>query len=329
MNESADIRGTIQAIAPKLEQLRREIGKKIFGQQQLIDELLLALLCRSHCILTGVPGLAKTLLIKTLAEASELQFTRVQFTPDMMPADIIGSQIIEELPDGRRRFEFVKGPVFTQLLLADEINRTPPKTQSALLEAMEEQQVSADGKVYPLPEPFFVLATQNPIEQEGTYQLPEAQQDRFMFSLRIDYPDFDSELRVMCETTGSAQQKPEKAITAAELIAFQNAIRCIPVPESVAKFAVRLVRASRPGAPEKLEFVEKYVKWGAGPRACQYLALAGKALAALDGRFNVSEEDILKAAPPVMRHRLLLNFRAKSEGVDADRIIQGLVKAVR
>ena len=215
------------------------------------------------------------------------------------------------------------------LLLADEINRTPPKTQSALLEAMEEQQVSADGKVYPLPEPFFVLATQNPIEQEGTYQLPEAQQDRFMFSLRIDYPDFDSELRVMCETTGSAQQKPEKAITAAELIAFQNAIRCIPVPESVAKFAVRLVRASRPGSPEKLEFVEKYVKWGAGPRACQYLALAGKALAALDGRFNVSEEDILKAAPPVMRHRLLLNFRAKSEGVDADRIIQGLVKAVR
>lgn len=329
MSETADIRGTIQAIAPKLEQLRREIGKKIFGQQQLIDELLLALLCRSHCILTGVPGLAKTLLIKTLAEASELQFTRVQFTPDMMPADIIGSQIIEELPDGRRRFEFVKGPVFTQLLLADEINRTPPKTQSALLEAMEEQQVSADGKVYPLPEPFFVLATQNPIEQEGTYQLPEAQQDRFMFSLRIDYPDFDSELRVMCETTGSAQQKPEKAITAAELIAFQNAIRCIPVPESVAKFAVRLVRASRPGAPEKLEFVEKYVKWGAGPRACQYLALAGKALAALDGRFNVSEEDILKAAPPVMRHRLLLNFRAKSEGVDADRIIQGLVKAVR
>ena len=237
--------------------------------------------------------------------------------------------ITQELPDGRRRFEFVKGPVFTQLLLADEINRTPPKTQSALLEAMEEQQVSADGKVYPLPEPFFVLATQNPIEQEGTYQLPEAQQDRFMFSLRIDYPDFDSELRVMCETTGSAQQKPEKAITAAELIAFQNAIRCIPVPESVAKFAVRLVRASRPGSPEKLEFVEKYVKWGAGPRACQYLALAGKALAALDGRFNVSEEDILKAAPPVMRHRLLLNFRAKSEGVDADRIIQGLVKAVR
>ena len=329
MNESADIRGTIQAIAPKLEQLRGEIGKKIFGQQQLIDELLLALLCRSHCILTGVPGLAKTLLIKTLAEASELQFTRVQFTPDMMPADIIGSQIIEELPNGRRRFEFVKGPVFTQLLLAEEINRTPPKTQSALREAMEEQQVSADGKVYPLPEPFFVLATQNPIEQEGTYQLPEAQQDRFMFSLRIDYPDFDSELRVMCETTGSAQQKPEKAITAAELIAFQNAIRCIPVPESVAKFAVRLVRASRPGSPEKLEFVEKYVKWGAGPRACQYLALAGKALAALDGRFNVSEADILKAAPPVMRHRLLLNFRAKSEGVDADRIIQGLVKAVR
>lgn len=329
MSEPADIRETIQAIAPKLGQLKCEIGKKIFGQQQLIDELLLALLCRSHCILTGVPGLAKTLLIKTLAEASELQFTRVQFTPDMMPADIIGSQIIEELPDGRRRFEFVKGPVFTQLLLADEINRTPPKTQSALLEAMEEQQVSADGKVYPLPEPFFVLATQNPIEQEGTYQLPEAQQDRFMFSLRIDYPDFDSELRVMCETTGSSQQKPEKAITAAELIAFQNAIRCIPVPESVAKFAVRLVRASRPGSPEKLEFVEKYVKWGAGPRACQYLALAGKALAALDGRFNVSEADILKAAPPVMRHRLLLNFRAKSEGVDADRIIQGLVKAVR
>ncbi len=323
----AELESTIRAIAPKLAALRSEIGKRIFGQETLIDELLLALLCRSHCILTGVPGLAKTLLIKTLADAAELEFTRVQFTPDMMPGDILGSEVIEELPDGKRRFEFLKGPVFTQLLLADEINRTPPKTQSALLEAMEEQQVSLDGKVHPLPEPFFVLATQNPIEQEGTYQLPEAQQDRFMFSLRIDYPDFDSELRVLQETTGTIQPKPEKVINAAELIAFQQAIRQIPVPDSVAKFAVRLVRASRPGEKNQLEFINRYVQWGAGPRACQYLALAGKALAALDGRFNVAEEDIRKAAPPVLRHRLLLNFRAQSENLSTDKIIAALIKA--
>ena len=307
-------------------QIQSEIKKVIIGKDDIIEKVLMAILAQGHILMEDVPGVGKTTMAMAFSKVLGLDNKRVQFTSDTMPSDIIGFSVYDKQSG---KLEYKPGTVMTNLLLADEINRTSSKTQSALLEAMEEQQVSADGKVYPLPEPFFVLATQNPIEQEGTYQLPEAQQDRFMFSLRIDYPDFDSELRVMCETTGSAQQKPEKAITAAELIAFQNAIRCIPVPESVAKFAVRLVRASRPGSPEKLEFVEKYVKWGAGPRACQYLALAGKALAALDGRFNVSEEDILKAAPPVMRHRLLLNFRAKSEGVDADRIIQGLVKAVR
>lgn len=313
-------------IIEQSKQIISEINRAFIGKNEVIEKVLMTIYAGGHVLLEDCPGVGKTTLAVAFSRVLGLSTRRIQFTPDTLPSDITGFTMWNRRTG---EFEYREGAANCQLLLADEINRTPPKTQSALLEAMEEQQVSADGKVYPLPEPFFVLATQNPIEQEGTYQLPEAQQDRFMFSLRIDYPDFDSELRVMCETTGSAQQKPEKAITAAELIAFQNAIRCIPVPESVAKFAVRLVRASRPGSPEKLEFVEKYVKWGAGPRACQYLALAGKALAALDGRFNVSEEDILKAAPPVMRHRLLLNFRAKSEGVDADRIIQGLVKAVR
>lgn len=313
-------------IIEQSKQIISEINRAFIGKNEVIEKVLMTIYAGGHVLLEDCPGVGKTTLAVAFSRVLGLSTRRIQFTPDTLPSDITGFTMWNRKTG---EFEYREGAANCQLLLADEINRTPPKTQSALLEAMEEQQVSADGKVYPLPEPFFVLATQNPIEQEGTYQLPEAQQDRFMFSLRIDYPDFDSELRVMCETTGSAQQKPEKAITAAELIAFQNAIRCIPVPESVAKFAVRLVRASRPGSPEKLEFVEKYVKWGAGPRACQYLALAGKALAALDGRFNVSEEDILKAAPPVMRHRLLLNFRAKSEGVDADRIIQGLVKAVR
>lgn len=331
MSQINSVEATILAIAPKLGELKNEISKRIFGQQQLLDELLPALLCRSHAILTGVPGLAKTLLIKTLAESAELQFTRIQFTPDMMPADILGSEILEEQNDGRKRFVFSKGPIFTQLLLADEINRTPPKTQSALLEAMEEQQISVAGQVFPLPNPFFVLATQNPIEQEGTYQLPEAQQDRFMFSLKIDYPDFDSEVRILKETTTGTTTAPQKVISAAELIAFQQAVRQIPIPDSVAQFAVRLVRASRPEAQsgKEFEFIRRYVRWGAGPRACQYLALAGKAFAALEGRFNVSTEDIRRAAYPVLRHRLLLNFHAQADNVTSEQIIQGLLKTVR
>ncbi len=322
MNELETV---IRSIAPKLDELKQEIGKRIFGQTRLIDELLLALLCRSHALLTGVPGLAKTRLIKTLAEAAELEFKRVQFTPDMMPADLIGSHVLEEC-DGKRRFTFLRGPVFTQLLLADEINRTPPKTQAALLEAMEEQQVTADGSHLRLPEPFFVLATQNPIEQEGTYHLPEAQQDRFMFALNIDYPDYDSEMRVMLETTGNANDVPRKVITAAELIEFQRAVREIPVPRSVAEYTLALVRSTRPGldAPQA---VNDFVKFGAGPRACQYLALAGKARAAVEGRFNVSEDDVATAAHPVLRHRLLLNFRAPSENITPDDLICHLRQA--
>ncbi len=305
--------------------IRGEIGKRVFGQDALIEDLLLALLCRSHCLLIGVPGLAKTLLIKTLAEVAELDFTRVQFTPDMMPGDITGSEIIEECPDGKRRFEFVKGPVFTQLLLADEINRTPPKTQSALLEAMEERQVSVNGKVWPLPDPFFVLATQNPIEQEGTYQLPEAQQDRFMFSLRIDYPDAASEKRVILETTRDEAISLRRVVSAAQIRDYQRAVRSIAVPDSVADFTMRVVRSSRPQEAIAPEAVHRYVRWGAGPRAGQYLILAGKAYASLDGRSNVATEDIVRAAPQVMRHRLLLNFKAQADEVTADDLIAELI----
>lgn len=316
----------LAAIPADFQAIRGEIAKRVFGQEQLIEDLLLALLCRSHCLLTGVPGLAKTLLIKTLSEVTALDFTRVQFTPDMMPGDITGSEILEENADGKRRFEFIKGPVFTQLLLADEINRTSPKTQSALLEAMEERQISMNGRVWPLPDPFFVLATQNPIEQEGTYQLPEAQQDRFMFSLFIDYPDSAAEKRIMLETTRDELVALNRVVTAAQIRDYQRAVRELPVPDSVADYALRLVRSTRPAEPEASEAVRKYIRWGAGPRAGQYLILAGKAYAALDGRRNVSRMDIVRAAPPVLRHRLLLNFRAQADEVTADTLISGLLK---
>ncbi len=318
----------LKSIAPKIAVVKEELGKKVFGQEALIEQLLVAILCRSHCILTGVPGLAKTMLIKTLSDIAELSFNRVQFTPDMLPADITGSQILEETAGGKRSFEFVKGPVFTQLLLADEINRTPPKTQSALLEAMEEHQVSIAGHQFKLPSPFFVLATQNPIEQEGTYPLPEAQQDRFMFSLRIEYPNLESETRILHETTSSNKVDLQKVIGADEILLFQEAIRYIPLPESVGDFAVRLVRATRPAEDNPYELVNRYLKWGAGPRACQYLALAGKAWAALDGRYNVARQDIVRAALPVLRHRLILNFRAQADNITSDQIINELLSEV-
>lgn len=324
------IRGLLERLPGKVSQLKHEISKRIFGQENLIDNIIVSILCKGHCLLIGVPGLAKTLLIKTISDAATLDFKRVQFTPDMMPSDITGSQILEEDQMSHKRvFEFVKGPVFTQLLLADEINRTPPKTQAALLEAMEEHHVTGAGIKMQLPEPFFVLATQNPIEQEGTYPLPEAQLDRFMFSLNVDYPEFAEELKVFQETTTDRDVTIEKIITADEIINSQAVVRHIPVPGSVAEFAVKLVRATRPSAENPLSVINNYVKWGAGPRACQYLALAGKARAALNGRLNVSMEDIILSARPVLRHRLVVNFRAEADNRKTDDIIDEVVEAVK
>ncbi len=318
---------TLQKIPPKMEELKQELSRKIFGQEELIETMLAAIVARGHCLLTGVPGLAKTLLVSSLGEAADLTFKRIQFTPDMMPSDITGNEILDFRQDcGTRAFQFMKGPVFANLLLADEINRTPPKTQSALLEAMQERAVTVAGKRYVLEEPFFVLATQNPIEQEGTYPLPEAQLDRFMFALNVKYPKFHDEVRVMLETTNETSVTLNKVIAKEELIAFQNAVRAIPLPQSVAEFAAKVVRATR---PEEQEVSEKYIRWGAGPRACQCLALAGKVFAAFDGRYNVADEDILRALLPVLRHRVILNYRAEAEKVSLENILGAIVKAFR
>ncbi len=314
MNEK-EISAVLLSIPERVEKIRAELGKRIYGQDELILMLLAGIAAGGHCLLTGVPGLAKTLLASSIAEIADLEFKRVQFTPDMMPSDITGNEILEiDKLTGERVFKFVRGPIFTQLLLADEINRTTPKTQSALLEGMQERSVTIAGVTHPLARPFFVLATQNPIEQEGTYPLPEAQLDRFMFGLEIDYPSCEDELKIMLNTTSAGALPPlEKIITAEELLLFQEAIRFLPIPESVAQFATRIVRATRPEKEKSSSTASKYIRWGAGPRAGQCLALAGKAFAAFDGRFNVAKEDILKALEPVMRHRVILNYRAESD----------------
>lgn len=313
MNES-EVSAILHSIPERVQSIRCELGKRIYGQDELILMLLAGIFAGGHCLLTGVPGLAKTLLASSIAEIADLEFKRVQFTPDMMPSDITGNEILEiDKISGERIFKFVKGPIFTQLLLADEINRTTPKTQSALLEGMQERSVTIAGVTRPLARPFFVLATQNPIEQEGTYPLPEAQLDRFMFGLEIGYPSCEDELKIMLNTTGVSLPPLEKVITAEELLQMQEAIRLIPIPESVAQFATRVVRATRPAKEDPSSTASKYIRWGAGPRAGQCLALAGKAFAAFDGRFNVAKEDILKALEPVMRHRVILNYRAESE----------------
>ncbi len=325
MRDPAEI---LEKLPSKVERIRKELAKRIYGQDRLIELLLAGILSRGHCLLTGVPGLAKTLLASTLAEIAELDFRRVQFTPDMMPGDITGSEILEvDKITGERVFKFMPGPVFTQLLLADEINRTTPKTQAALLEAMQERSVTVAGKSYPLADPFFVLATQNPIEQEGTYPLPEAQLDRFMFGLSVDYPSFEEELRVIRETTSESTCVLEKVVTAEEIREMQEAIRWIPVPESVAVRIAEVVRATRPGPDNEL--ASRYFRWGAGPRAGQCLALAGKAFAAFEGRSSVSEEDALHALEPVMRHRLILNYRAESERIALPELLDELTKSVR
>ncbi|WP_422931613.1 AAA family ATPase [Singulisphaera sp. PoT] len=308
--------------------LQAEIGKVIVGQQAVLEELLIAIFSRWHCLLVGVPGLAKTLTIQTLSEALNLSFNRVQFTPDLMPSDITGTEVIqEEKATGIRQFKFLRGPIFANIVLADEINRTPPKTQASLLEAMQERQVTVGGERHRLPDPFFVLATQNPIEQEGTYPLPEAQLDRFMLNIMVGYPEEDEELEIVRRTTSTVKAMVTKVLAANEILELQDIVRRVPVADHVARYAVRLARATRPKKPEAPDFIRDYVSWGAGPRASQYLVLAAKARAILHGNFYVSVEDIRAVVGPVLRHRVVTNFNAEGEGLKPDDILKRLVKA--
>ena len=309
--------------------LAAEVGKVIVGQKAVIEELLIALFCRGHCLLVGVPGLAKTLMIRTLSRALHLTFKRIQFTPDLMPADITGTDIIQEDPEtGQRHFVYLKGPVFSNILLADEINRTPPKTQAALLEAMQEHQVTASGRLYKLDEPFFVLATQNPIEQEGTYPLPEAQLDRFMFNIKVDYPSEEEELEIVQTTTTSFAPEVTPVLTGKDIIELQQIVLRTPVPDHVYKYALKLARSTRPGRDGSPEFIDSWVSWGAGPRATQYLILGAKARAILYGRYCALTEDIRAVAATVMRHRIVTNFNAESEGISTDHIVERLLKSI-
>ena len=322
------------ALSRKLHQARErligQIEKIIVGQRQVIDQVLLCLFCRGHSLLVGVPGLAKTLLVSTISEALNLQFSRIQFTPDLMPADITGTEVIEEdKTTGKRQLRFVQGPVFANVLLADEINRTPPKTQAALLEAMQEHQVTAAGLKHKLPEPFFVLATQNPIEQEGTYPLPEAQLDRFMFEIRVGYPSEDEELEIVRRTTARVEMSVEPVLSAEEVLEAQRIVRDVPVADHVIRYALRLVRGTRiREVSQRYDFVDRYIAWGAGPRASQYLILAAKARAILGGRTHAEPEDIKAVAHPVLRHRLITNFNAEADGVSSDEVISRLLEHV-
>jgi len=311
------------------ELLRREIHKVIIGQDEMIEQMLICLFARGHCLTIGVPGLAKTLTISTLARALHLKFSRVQFTPDLMPSDITGTEIIEEdTTTGKRTFRFLHGPIFANIVLADEINRTPPKTQAALLQAMQEFQVSAGTKTYELEPPFFVMATQNPIEQEGTYPLPEAQLDRFMLSIYIGYPTRDEERRIVIATTQTIHEEIQPVLKGRDLLAIQQLVREIPASDHMVDYAVDLARATRPKEPEAPPFIKEWLAWGAGPRAAQYLVLAAKARAVLHGRMAVSASDIRAMARPVLRHRIFTNFNADAEGVDADQVIEKLVKTI-
>ncbi len=310
--------------------LEEQISRVIIGQRQIVESLLIALLAGGHCLLVGVPGLAKTLLIRTLAQALDLQYGRIQFTPDLMPSDITGTDVLEEDPQtGHKVFRFVQGPIFANIILADEINRTPPKTQAALLEAMQEHAVTASGQTMKLPEPFFVLATQNPIEQEGTYPLPEAQLDRFLFELRIDYPSISEEEQIVRTTTALDQEPVESVLDGERIIAFQRLVRQVPIADHLIRYAVRLARASRPTDEVAPDYVREMVNWGAGPRASQYLALAAKARAALDGRHAVSQQDIDAVALPVLRHRIVVNFHAEAQSTNADDIARRLLEDIQ
>jgi MoxR-like ATPase len=316
-----------EQVAGGRERILGELRKVIVGQDDVVDQVLIALFTGGHCLITGVPGLAKTLLIKTLADILDLDFKRIQFTPDLMPSDITGTEILDE-DQGSRRLRFVKGPIFAQIILADEINRTPPKTQAALLEAMQEYHVTAAGRTYPLEQPFFVLATQNPIELEGTYPLPEAQLDRFMFNVVISYLSEDDEVRVVTQTTGTSRPALTRVLNGADILRYQELARQVVVADEVARYAVRLVDASRPGRPGAPDFVEQWVKWGAGLRASQALVRGGKARALMHGRYHVSIKDIHALAKPILRHRVMTNFYAESERVTTDAIVDRLLDAV-
>jgi len=326
MDKMTDIK-LVKQLTESRDRFNTEISKRIVGQQEIIDHILIALLCRGHTLLVGVPGLAKTLLIKSIAELLDLNFSRIQFTPDLMPSDITGTEIIEEDHNtGKREFRFFKGPVFGNIILADEINRTPPKTQAALLEAMQEHKVTTAGQTYILEEPFFVLATQNPIEQEGTYPLPEAQLDRFMFNIKIDYPDHEEEMAIVKSTTSGIDKELNIILNREDLLLYQALVRRVPIADNVIEFAVDLVSKTRPQSDKVLGAVSGWIEWGAGPRASQYLVLGAKAKAVLDGRPAPEIDDIKAMARPVLRHRLITNFNAEAEGLSTDDILSILLE---
>jgi MoxR-like ATPase len=306
-----------------------ELGKVVIGQREVIEQILAAIFTRGHVLLVGVPGLAKTLMVSSLARILDVPFKRIQFTPDLMPSDITGTNVLEEPEAGRREFRFLHGPIFTSILLADEINRTPPKTQAALLQAMQEREVTIGQETMKLPDPFFVIATQNPIEQEGTYPLPEAQLDRFMFDIRVGYPTLDEEERILSATTKGEAVELRKVLSGRAILNLQKLVTSVPISDYVVKYVARLVRATRPGDPQAPQFIKDLVDWGAGPRAGQNLILGGKAMAAMDGRFSVSPDDIRKVAVPVLRHRISTNFQAQAEGQSTETVIKRLVAEIR
>lgn len=320
MKYSSDVEA-VDALVEKYSLLKQEIAKVIVGQDEVVKNLLISIFCKGHCLLVGVPGLAKTLMVNTLSKALGLSYSRIQFTPDLMPSDIIGTEILDE----SRHFRFIKGPVFANIILADEINRTPPKTQSALLEAMQEKAVTVAGESYKLEEPFFVLATQNPIEQEGTYPLPEAQLDRFMFNIWLDYPSFDEEIRIVQSTTTEKTITPEVVLSSEEILFFQNLVRKIPVPDNVYNYAVSLVTKTRPRTSQAIDWTNEYLTWGAGPRASQYLIIGAKCHAILGGKYSPDIEDVKAVATAVLRHRIVRNYKAEAEGVTVEEIIKKLL----
>ena len=319
----------IDELLSTYDRMKAEMAKVIIGQDAVVERLLICILSRGHALLMGVPGLAKTLMVNSLSKVMSLDFNRIQFTPDLMPSDITGTDILQETAEGRREFEFVKGPVFANIILADEINRTPPKTQSALLEAMQEHHVTVSGRIMPLPEPFFVLATQNPIEQEGTYSLPEAQLDRFMFFIEVEYPTLDEERRIARETTGAATREITPQVSGAQIMKYQELVERVPVPDHIYDLAVDIVRATRPDSEDAPDFCQKLVSWGAGPRAVQYLIRGAKARAVLQGSYLVRQEDLEAVAHPVLRHRIITNFQAQAEGMSSTVIVDQLLDQFR